>query len=121
MLAWQQPHVLTCLWRHSLAPAKCIALSGLVSVAARGNIDYCWIAFWVLPCCLLQLLNKQHLATALDVAEMRDGLVMFESAEDADRFASKLEEEGHSQVSHQHLLRTHPSPGIRRAHAGSAA
>jgi len=30
---------------------------------------------------------------------MRDGLVMFESPEDADRFASKLEEEGHSQVS----------------------
>jgi hypothetical protein len=46
----------------------------------------------------VQLLNKQHLAAALDVAEMRDGLVVFESAEDADRFASKLEEEGHSQV-----------------------
>lgn len=30
---------------------------------------------------------------------MRDGLVMFESPEDADRFASKLEEEGHSQAS----------------------
>lgn len=29
---------------------------------------------------------------------MRDGLVVFECAEDADKFASKLEEEGHSQV-----------------------
>lgn len=47
---------------------------------------------------IAKLLNKQHLAAALDVAEMRDGFVVFESAEDADRFASKLEEEGHSQV-----------------------
>jgi hypothetical protein len=57
-----------------------------------------------LPCIVflrrlcLQLLNKQHLAAALDVCEMRDGLVVFECAEDADKFASKLEEEGHSQV-----------------------
>jgi hypothetical protein len=49
-------------------------------------------------CLCLQLLNKRHLAAALDVCEMRDGLVVFECAEDADKFASKLEEEGHSQV-----------------------
>jgi hypothetical protein len=39
---------------------------------------------------------------------MRDGLVMFESAEDADRFASKLEEEGHSQVSHHSPVHSAP-------------
>lgn len=48
------------------------------------------------PCA--QLLKKQHLSDVLEVAEMRDGVVAFEAAADADRFASKLEEEGHSQV-----------------------
>ncbi|KAF8072841.1 PARP16 [Scenedesmus sp. PABB004] len=47
---------------------------------------------------LAQLLNKQHLAGALDVAEMRDGVVAFEAPGDADSFAGLLEEEGHSQV-----------------------
>jgi len=52
------------------------------------------------PCdvLLLQLLNKQHLADALEVSEMLDGVVMFESDHDADRFARMLEEEGHNQV-----------------------
>lgn len=113
MLAWQYPNALACCGVAAL-PQQ-LAFDRLVVIAtARVNFDLCWPAFWV-PCCLLQLLNKQHLAAALDVAEMRDGLVMFESAEDADRFASKLEEEGHSQVSHHHLLRTRPSPGNRRA------
>jgi hypothetical protein len=49
------------------------------------------------PACL-QLLNKQHLSDVLEVAELRDGVVAFEAAADADRFAGKLEEEGHSQV-----------------------
>lgn len=48
------------------------------------------------PC--TQLLKKQHLSDVLEVAEMRDGVVAFEAAADADRFASKLEEEGHNQV-----------------------
>lgn len=61
-------------------------------------------------CSASQLLNKQHLAGALDVAEMRDGLVVFESAEDADRFASKLEEEGHSQV--RQLRCSTPKPAV---------
>jgi hypothetical protein len=47
---------------------------------------------------LAKLLKKQHLADALEVAEMRDGVVVFEFDVDADRFASMLEEEGHSQV-----------------------
>lgn len=47
---------------------------------------------------LAKLLKKQHLSDVLEVAEMRDGVVAFEAAADADRFASKLEEEGHSQV-----------------------
>lgn len=46
----------------------------------------------------MQLLNKQHLAGALEVSAMRDGLVVFTCAEAADRFAGMLEEEGHSQV-----------------------
>ena len=46
----------------------------------------------------MQLLKKQHLSDVLEVAEMHDGVVAFEDAADADRFASKLEEEGHSQV-----------------------
>jgi hypothetical protein len=52
----------------------------------------------LLLACLVQLLKKQHLSDVLEVAEMRDGVVAFEDAADADRFASKLEEEGHSQV-----------------------
>jgi hypothetical protein len=46
----------------------------------------------------LQLLKKKHLSDVLEVAELRDGVVAFEDAADADRFAGKLEEEGHSQV-----------------------
>ncbi|KAF6266784.1 hypothetical protein COO60DRAFT_1473496 [Scenedesmus sp. NREL 46B-D3] len=45
-----------------------------------------------------KLLKKQHLSDVLEVAEMRDGVVAFEDAADADRFAGKLEEEGNSQV-----------------------
>eukprot|EP00878_Enallax_costatus_P003012 GHUV01003210.1.p2 GENE.GHUV01003210.1~~GHUV01003210.1.p2 ORF type:complete len:287 (+),score=88.52 GHUV01003210.1:1523-2383(+) len=47
---------------------------------------------------LAKLLKKQHLAEALEVAEMHDGVVVFEHDMDADRYASMLEEEGHSQV-----------------------
>jgi hypothetical protein len=61
-------------------------------------------------CACIQLLNKQHLAAALEVSEMRDGLVVFESAEDADRFASMLEEEGHSQASAR-ACGGHQAPG----------
>lgn len=46
----------------------------------------------------LQLLNKQHLADALEVAEMLDGVIVFEHDMDADKYSSMLEEEGHSQV-----------------------
>lgn len=70
--------------------------------------------------CVLQLLNKQHLATALDIAHMRDGLVMFESAEDADRFASKLEEEGHSQASGTTWTQLHCSSRIQASNATAA-
>jgi hypothetical protein len=63
----------------------------------------CWAA-WLTPApaaaldASLQLLKKQHLSDVLEVAELRDGVVAFEHAADADRFAGKLEEEGHSQV-----------------------
>eukprot|EP00879_Flechtneria_rotunda_P002367 GHRR01002562.1.p1 GENE.GHRR01002562.1~~GHRR01002562.1.p1 ORF type:complete len:281 (+),score=54.76 GHRR01002562.1:112-954(+) len=57
---------------------------------------------------LAKLLKKQHLAEALEVADMHDGVVLFEDDQDADRFASMLEEEGHSQVMlaevHSHKL-----------------
>lgn len=52
----------------------------------------------LLACLRLQLLKKQHLADVLEVAEMRDGIVSFEDDKDADKFASMLEEEGHTQV-----------------------
>eukprot|EP00775_Hariotina_reticulata_P010296 gene10296-10455_t len=47
---------------------------------------------------LAKLLNKQHLADALEVSKMLDGVIMFESDHDADRYARMLEEEGHNQV-----------------------
>lgn len=57
----------------------------------------CAMACCAMACCV-QLLKKQHLSGSLEVAQMRDGLVVFESADDADKFACMLEEEGHSQV-----------------------
>lgn len=57
----------------------------------------------LLFCFFLQLLKKQHLADALEVAEMRDGVVVFEHDIDADRYASMLEEDGHSEVRERQL------------------
>ena len=47
----------------------------------------------------LQLLGKAHLAQALEVSQLRDGLVVFDTAEAAENYGTLLEEEGHSQVS----------------------
>lgn len=66
---------------------------------------------------LLQLLKKQHLADALEVAEMRDGVVVFELDIDADRYASMLEEEGHSQVG-EHNVTPDCTGWTQQAHDG---
>lgn len=47
---------------------------------------------------LAQLLGKPHLASALEVAHMRDGVVTFETPDAAAIYATRLEEEGETKV-----------------------
>jgi len=47
---------------------------------------------------IAKLLGKAHLAQALEVSQLRDGLVVFDTAEAAENYGTFLEEEGHSQV-----------------------
>ncbi|KAI8470622.1 MAG: hypothetical protein J3K34DRAFT_458749 [Monoraphidium minutum] len=47
---------------------------------------------------LAELLGRPHLASALEVAHMRDGVVTFECCDAAARFATRMEEEGETQV-----------------------
>lgn len=54
---------------------------------------------------LVQVLKRQHLESALDVSHMLDGVVTFVSMHDADKYASLLEEEGHSKVRTGHADR----------------